>query len=147
MGRVYLILAAGLVLAADAPPGDPAQVEKKKFEGTWSLVALEVDGEPVPLDGIEAARLVVTGDRYSFRLGTARMELRHTVDPTRKPKAIDLAITDGSGEGKVYRGIYELDGDRLKICRSAEPGRLRPTRFATEPGSGLILTVWKRDQP
>ena len=145
--KALLTLAAGLFLAADAPGEDPIKVEKKRFEGTWSLVALEVDGQPVTLDVMKEARLVVAGDRYSFQYGTARMELRHRVDPGRTPKAIDLVITDGKDEGKVYRGIYELNGGRLKICRSADPGNARPTRFATEPGSGLMLIEWKRDTP
>ena len=37
-----------------------------------------------------------------------------------------------------------LDGDRHKIC-FAEQGKPRPTAFASEPGSGNLLQVWKRE--
>ena len=40
--------------------------------------------------------------------------------------------------------IYEFVGeDRYRIC-FAPPGKYRPTGFATRPGSGHLLHVWKR---
>ena len=36
------------------------------------------------------------------------------LDPSKKPKAID--ITQLSGKGETIPGIYSIDGDTLKIC-------------------------------
>ena len=52
----------------------------------------------------------------------------------RKPKATSMTLKNA---GMV--GIYELDGDSLKICL-AEPGKQRPT-------VDWILIVLKRHRP
>jgi hypothetical protein len=43
-------------------------------------------------------------------------------------------------------GIYELDGDNLKICL-ALPGKDRPMVFATAAENAQQLVVYKRDKP
>ncbi len=40
-------------------------------------------------------------------------------------------------------GIYELEGDRYKVC-FAPPGKARPDDFTSKPGTGYILQVWQR---
>ena len=48
-------------------------------------------------------------------------------------------------------GIYELDGDRLKIClarhRLAKTEQRRPRHFAVEPSSADVLFVLERTRP
>jgi uncharacterized protein (TIGR03067 family) len=34
-----------------------------------------------------------------------------TVNSMKKPKAIDVAMTEGPEKGKTVLGIYEIDGD------------------------------------
>jgi uncharacterized protein (TIGR03067 family) len=48
-----------------------------------------------------------------------------------------------STEKEVKLGIYELDGDRYKVC-FAPAGKPRPSEFASKPGSGSLLQAWKR---
>jgi uncharacterized protein (TIGR03067 family) len=64
--------------------------------------------------------------------------------PGQRPKAIDLTLAAGPDKGKTFLGIYKLEGDTYTICRPVDPGKERPTAFATRPGSGLMLVVWKR---
>jgi uncharacterized protein (TIGR03067 family) len=145
--KTLLVLTAGLLLAADAPKEDPLQAEKKQFEGTWSLVSVEINGKAVAMDTLKEARLVVKGDKYSFTLGEMHLELTHKPDPTKKPKTLDLTFTEGPNKGKTFQAIYTLEKGQLKICRHLEPGMERPTEFATKPDSGLMVIVWKRDKP
>jgi uncharacterized protein (TIGR03067 family) len=42
-----------------------------------------------------------------------------------------------------WTGIYELDGDTLRMCL-APPGKKRATKLESREGSGLSLEVWKR---
>jgi uncharacterized protein (TIGR03067 family) len=61
------------------------------------------------------------------------------------PGAIDFKHTAHSSRGKTWRGIYKIDGDTLTICdNAAELQKSRPTSFATEPDSGLVLVVFQR---
>ena len=62
------------------------------------------------------------------------------VDATKTPKEIDLNM-----EGQVGKGIYELEGDTLKIAHG-EVGDARPKEFP-KAGSGLTVLVLKRAKP
>ena len=59
------------------------------------------------------------------------------LDAARKPRTIDFAQIYGFPQEKpvLVPGIYELDGETLKICR-ATSGDKRPTDFTTNAGSG-----------
>jgi len=68
------------------------------------------------------------------------------VDATKKPKTMDMTPSEGRYKDKTLLGIYELDGDTLKIC-FAEPGKDRPTDFTSKAGSGVVLAIHKREKP
>jgi uncharacterized protein (TIGR03067 family) len=46
------------------------------------------------------------------------------------------------------QGIYEIDGDTLKLCTIAitSPKKKRPEQFASPPGSDYRLAVLKREK-
>ena len=65
------------------------------------------------------------------------------IDPTKKPKAVDLTVTEGANSGKTTLGIYAFKDDTRTVCL-AQPGKERPTEFAAPAESGHILAVRKR---
>jgi uncharacterized protein (TIGR03067 family) len=140
------LLTAVLLLGA-APARESARGDSDSLEGTWSLVSVEINAQPLSMDKLKDSRLVVKGENYAFRLGGSRLEMTHKLDPGKSPKTLDLTLTEGPDKGKTYHAIYRLEGDTLTICRNVEPDKVRPTEFATTPGSGLMLVVWKRDKP
>jgi uncharacterized protein (TIGR03067 family) len=136
-----------LVAAPLAASDKPAKNDKARLQGTWSLVSVEIDKKAVSMDELKEARLVVSGDHYSFALGKDRLEITYKMEEGKKPKAIDLTVIEGPEKGKTYHGIFKLEGDTYTICRTTEPNKERPTEFATQPGSGLMIVVWKRAKP
>lgn len=47
----------------------------------------------------------------------------------------------------ALKGIYRLEGDLLTVCHNPmKGGEPRPTTFASEPGSGLVLGVFERQR-
>ena len=89
-----------------------------------------------------------------LRKGTA-LECDYRVDPTAAPKTIDLVQPPRAVPGAVPGneqciavGIYEMDGDRLKVClRRYLPSlktQPRPSRFAVKPNTGDVLLVLER---
>jgi uncharacterized protein (TIGR03067 family) len=71
-----------------------------------------------------------------------------TLDPLRSPKEFDhlVATTNSSAPhpGVIeYPGIYEIDGDMLKLCFGVE-SKSRPTEFATKANDGHFFAVLKR---
>jgi hypothetical protein len=48
-------------------------------------------------------------------------------------------------KGKTWLGIYESDGDILRICDHAgDVARGRPAAFVSSAGSGQVLISFKR---
>ena len=112
----------------------------KSLQGTWNIVALEIEGQNMPCGessiALEGTRFTTTamGGEYS---GT--ME----VDETASPKSFNLVFEAGPEAGNTSYGIYELDGDKWTICLTLHGGK-RPKTFATKAGSGLALETLQR---
>lgn len=137
-------IAAVSLLAVVAFAGDKGKTDRDAIQGTWGIVSVEIDKQPMPSDMSADARLVLKGEKYSFTLSDAKLEMAYKLQPDKTPKAIDLTVAEGAMMGQTYYGIYKLDGDTYTVCRSTVPGKPRPTVFATQPDSGLMLVVWKR---
>jgi uncharacterized protein (TIGR03067 family) len=137
-------VAASLPLAAQPANPDANKDDAAKLQGTWSIISVEIDGKALAMDKLKDARLAIHGTQYSFALEKTRLELAFNLDATKSPKAIDLRVMDGPDKGKVYHGIYKLEKGQYTICRTTEPGKDRPTAFATRADSGLMIVVWKR---
>jgi len=77
---------------------------------------------------------------------TSVVKFTYKLDPTRKPKEIDLIWAEFANKGKIQLAIYELDGDTLKICESPI-GKERPKKFESKKGSGQSILTLKRLGP
>ena len=139
-----IVMMVGMLIAADAPKDDLA-----KLQGTWSLVSAVRDGKDVPDDEVNRTMLVIQGNTFTFpenaRVGTGPRGT-FTIDPSRTPRTIDATPSSGPNRGETWLGIYEVMGDLYKIA-FAPPGRARPTRYVSEPGSGQLHSVWRRGTP
>jgi len=148
--NLTLVAAAVTLVAADAPKPEAAKAHLARLQGTWRLVSLEANGQKVPDKEIKDVIRTINGDKYEVtRGGKPAGKGSLTLDPTTSPKAMDAESTirgqDGSTKTAKILGIYELDDDTLKTC-FADPGKDRPTAFATKAGSGHRLFVWKREK-
>jgi RNA polymerase sigma factor (sigma-70 family) len=133
--------------------------ELEKLQGTWVLTAVEVAGEkPWEQDVTTDARclLTITGNKSVQGQVSAKEKSERfiRIDPTAKPKAIDWAKTDEFKEGEVFYGIYELDGDTLKLLGGGTKPADRPTEMkpkAAREGKGVrqqeAISHWKRVKP
>jgi uncharacterized protein (TIGR03067 family) len=112
-----------------------------KLQGAWFITALELDGSamPVPPD----ARIVIEGSRFQSLGMGAVYEGTVEVNARKKPKAIDMMFTAGPEKGNRSLGIYELDGDRWRLCLAVTAGS-RPKTFEAAPGSGFALETLER---
>ncbi len=142
--RLPVLVFAALVLVAPARAQDAAQREMAQLEGEWSMVSGEADGVPMPEATVKIGKRVARDGQTAITFGgQVYFKARFSIDPARKPKAIDYAMMEGPTRGKTHLGIYELDGDTVKFCFAA-PGKDRPTDFTAKEGSLRTLSVWKR---
>jgi uncharacterized protein (TIGR03067 family) len=140
-----LILPAALLLAAE--PADDAKKELEKLQGEWVMAALEVDGKAVPEEKLRDTTLTIKDDKYIVTVKETKHEVTFKLDPSQKPKAIDMSFPDGANLAKVGKGIYKIDGDTFVMCRAQMPDQARPTEFGTWPNTGYFLVTWKRKSP
>jgi uncharacterized protein (TIGR03067 family) len=146
-GLAIVSLIAGVSVRAAGGDAKEVAVTKdlKAFKGSWRLISREVDGKKFSEEEIKD--MIVTHDgsgRFSCRrgdkvLGAGTVKL----DPTTKPRAIDVTFTAGEHRGKTGLGIYEIDGETFRVC-CARPGDGRPADFFAKVGSGRTLIVFKR---
>src|SRR5690349_15701952 len=93
--RLLAVLALGLLVAAD-DKDDAAKKDLKAIEGTWKAVKGEEKGQALKGDEIKGYEFVVQGDKYTLRVGGEEREQGTLkLDPTKKPKAVDIKITKG----------------------------------------------------
>jgi uncharacterized protein (TIGR03067 family) len=143
MRIVLSFVAVCCLVAADAAP-DAVKKELALFDGEWTMVSGERDGMHLPDDLVKTAKRVAKDGETTVTIGGSTfLKAKYTVDPSKKPKTIDYTLTDGPNKGKKQLGIYEIDGDLVKIC-FASPDAERPTEFTTKADSGRTLSVWKR---
>ena len=141
--KLLLVLTIALCVAADKPKVD-AKKELKLLQGTWEMIGLEVNGETVPEKKLKGTTLVIKDDKYTVKVKDTSHETTIKIDPTKDPKAIDMYFPNGTELPKLSKGVYELDGDTLKICRHQMPGEDRPTQIGSWPNTNLFVVTWKR---
>jgi uncharacterized protein (TIGR03067 family) len=138
--HLLLVLMVGLLGGADEPKDDAVKKDLKALQGNWTVVSIEVNGTKVPDDRIGGRNAAFKGDQYSIH----DFRLTVTLDPTKKPKTIDMVGKDGNGKPLSMVGIYDVDGDMLKICFAKPNTKVRPVQFETRPQTGESLIVYKR---
>jgi uncharacterized protein (TIGR03067 family) len=146
---VVTVLVAGLLLgAAPAPKEDDAKKDREALQGTWKIVSSEEDGKTQE----EAKESMVDFQKDTFTIKRGdELVAKGTfkLDPSKKPKTIDIRITEGPREGDKgleYHGIYEVDKDTMRWCMNTE-GKDRPKEFTTKEGTNHSLLTLKRVKP
>ena len=146
MTRSMLLFAAIVLVSADAPKDDASAQDLKKMQGDWVVVSMVADGMKVPDDDAQVFFRTVKDDkyavtRYNKKAGQGTIKL----DATKKPRTIDSTPDGPADKVKPILGIYEFDGDLLRICNS-RPGKDRPTDFEAKEGSEHTCIVWQREK-
>jgi uncharacterized protein (TIGR03067 family) len=143
MGKNLMLVTSGLLLivsvvvSANAVPKD-----QEKILGKWKVVSVEEDGKPN--DDFKDAVISMVDGKYTIKFADGEsFGGTYKLDPSQKPKAIDFVPNFGRNKGKTVEGIYLLEGETLKFCRS-DAGKGRPKEFVTKPDTGLMIFVLKK---
>lgn len=106
---------------------DKASADFREMRGTWTSTEIVMEtrnGEALPPRERKVTHIISDGKLIDLGDdGLIDQERSIKLDPTKMPKSIDLT----SLRTGTLSGIYELDGDTLKIHFGGEPGR--PTEF------------------
>ncbi len=110
----------------------------KDLQGEWKVEKLVSGGKEVPAKKIEVMRWIIKDKSITFKDSKASdITGTFTINIEKKPAWIDVKAKPE----KTALGIFELDGDTLKICGGEDK---RPTEFTSTEKSDTDLFILKR---
>jgi TolB protein len=133
---ILLPLIAGICLALSAQTAAWAADAAKasaigSLEGAWRAVSMVHGGRTLPEDQVRRLMFVFSDKTIAMRVGPKLVaQTAYKTDAEAKPATIDMTF-----EGQATQGIYELDGDKLRICLN-DLGKGRPKEIPASAGSG-----------
>jgi uncharacterized protein (TIGR03067 family) len=144
---ISLVTRVGMLAVAAGADDEATKKDMKALTGTWRIVSEEREGTELGDEELKGAEAIYAADgRYSMVRGGDKPVYEGTfeIDATTEPKTIDFTqVSEGRTEGRVIPGIYEIEGDTLRVCRTTG-GKGRPTGFSAPAGSGRVLLFLKK---
>ena len=143
MCRLGLILFACLLAGCGASHTLTEADAVQAWQGTWKLVSCVSNGESQIAD----VQWIVSGDSYTIRLsrqsGTDPYPFK--LDPKLKHIDVHHHDTPKGTYGGHLKGIYEVQGDSLKVCYDLK-GQQYPKSFDAGRGSAQVVYQFQRDR-
>lgn len=144
--RLKLFSALTLVLSFSLVARSADVKDADAIQGTWLPVAAELAGAKFPDKARQSITLEIKDDNYTVSIAAKLDKGTLKLDPSAKPKRMVITGTEGPSKGKKILAIYELDGDRLKICYDLS-GKAYPTEFKSKADTQLFLVTYNREKP
>ena len=136
---------AGAFLLSNGDAADAIKKDKAALQGTWKVTASVSKGDKATAAEIKDLFLIFRGEAILVREdGKSQENFFFTLDPLAKTKGIDLILKVGPQKGRIDRGIYEFEGDTLRICIQSNKDSPRPRDFRSPAGSDLWLVTLQR---
>jgi uncharacterized protein (TIGR03067 family) len=142
-GFVVALVSCALAVAAPQPPkGKDKPTDLDAIQGVWRPEKFEGEDGPTA-DELANLRLTIGKGTITIALRGVEREKpqQFKLDPSAKPKTIDVTAAD-----ETAFGIYELDGDTLRICLGDGPKVARPTEFKAGKRVGLMTLKRVKDK-
>jgi uncharacterized protein (TIGR03067 family) len=137
-GFIVFAAMAGAALSRNAVDAD-----EEMLRGEWLLFSAEVQGKTLPAPVEKGGSIVFDKDGTLVLKDPGKPDKigKYKIDAGKAPKEIELTV---SKDSEAMPGIYELDGERLKMAFSTEgPRGKRPSEFK---GEKVLIVYWKRQK-
>src|SRR3954466_15411251 len=107
--RTLAALVGFCILGSAFGQSDAVKKEMALLDGEWSMVSGSADGMPLPPEMAKTGKRVAKDGETTISMGgQPYFKAKFTIDPAKKPKTIDYAMTAGPTQGQTHLGIYEL---------------------------------------
>ena len=119
-------------------PDDASEVE-----GVWSMVRAEMDGVAAPELVARNLTLELACGEYRVRLNDETTDSgTFELGGTRNGQTMLLRGSEGPNSGRTIPCIYQITGDRLRVCYSFDGAM--PTEFMTTGKRLRYLATYRR---
>jgi len=113
------------------------------IEDTWLPFKAELADEHAPAMALKKMQLVLGATTYAVYFGAEKTDAgSYQLGATAEHQTITLASTDGANAGRTIPSIYQLTGDRLRICFGLDG--VAPVAFLSAAGSAHYLVSYRR---
>jgi uncharacterized protein (TIGR03067 family) len=112
-------------------------MDKDLLKGTWQVTSAIQAGMKVPDEEASKIQVAFKDGVSTVSHGAMSKDAKFTIDQNKKPKQMDI-VPDETPQMKI-EAIYELTGDKLKICTAH--GGPRPTEFKSDPAATNIMLM------
>lgn len=113
------------------------------IEGVWQPLKAELSGEYAPDMVLERMSLILNAGRYSVHFGGELSDRgAYTINVVVPHSVITLTGEHGANRGKTIPAIFQLVGDRLRVCYGLE-GQL-PAAFVAGATTRFYLVSYRR---
>ena len=152
LATVLLLSLSASAATPPAPSADGTAADLAGIQGKWVQVAEHYQGKrdkvKNPQTLIISAGEVKTYDHQGNNgSADAPAVYRYALDPSQGPKHLDGYGSGKKSEKKVYKCIYEFDGDRLLISYNGNgSGAGRPTGFEATVRNGYVIMEFERER-
>lgn len=118
-------------------------ISSNPIEGTWLPFKAELSGDHAPHMALAKMRLVIGATSYAVHFGGETTdEGSYTLGLVEEFRTMTLVSLRGTNAGRTIPAIFQLSGDRLRICYGLE-GTL-PTGFGSTAGTCHYLVSYRR---
>jgi uncharacterized protein (TIGR03067 family) len=136
MDRKSSLLLVVFLSSALGNEDDPSKTDLQKLQGKWKVERYVVEGAQQKVhDTWEIMGTKFIDNEYNLAI---------RLDATHRPKHLNLERQSKGKTVETFQGIYEIDGDTLKICMARFSDIARPIRFESKENSRHVLSVLKR---
>lgn len=124
-----------------------------ELQGTWRTFPNNEKPNKDKPGAVDAGLSVtILGDRFTVKVdgkitaeGTYVFNPQHRLLPFKRPKEFNLEFSEGDLQDHICDGIYEVDGDTLRVCFNHGDESARPAEFTKT--ADTTLWVLQRQQP
>jgi uncharacterized protein (TIGR03067 family) len=142
-----VVFAALIGLSPVLSAQEPGNKDRDALQGTWNVSKFVVAGKDGAEDLNKKVTFVIAGDSLTVKLDKDTLsEGKFVLDQAPSPKHITVTSTTAADKGETKLGIYEIDGDMLKLCFSLEDAGAmrRPADFTSNNDRMTLVAVLQR---
>ncbi len=143
MYRVVLVLMVCMPLACSgSSKQEKAENALKPFQGKWIILRAQEGQEEIDAKVFAKFPVTFDGDQMEM-IHEGQKMVKHTVRirPNANPKEIDAQSPSTINEGKLLRGIYKFEDEKLTIAFGLNKESTRPSQFVAGVEGEKVLVM------